>query len=483
MAVRRRALIGVPVLAACAALLLAVPAFASLSFTNPVKLPPTAGSVTFSGGEPSLAFDPTGSGDVYVTAPEAVPAVVNAPFGGPANGVGFWASRNGGVSWNAPKAVGSATGGGDSDVAVGTDHTVYVADLEATAAAICISKNRAKTFPDCANGFAANQEGPENDRQWLTPGTNATTMYLTYHDFTAGFPIIEKSTDGAQTFQPCGSIIDPAGPAAQTYTPQGGTLVSKPIVAKDGTIFVEFATPDQTAPPVGAKLNHMYMAVSPKGGCSATSTFKNYVIYTDPGADLAKIFQVTAMDGAGNLYVAAAGTTKAGQKNTNLWLFTSSNRGQKWSNPVQVNQTALKANVLPGITAGKTAGQVAIGWFGTTTNGDPNNLTNQWRYYAAESFNGGKSFSRATVTPSVIHYGDVCTQGVFCGLIPGQPENRNLLDFSSLTVNPATGCVGIALPGDPYNRPDKPNGPNSFESKAYFSRQNGGQCFPRTAAP
>jgi hypothetical protein len=233
---------------------------------------------------------------------------------------------------------------------------------------------------------------------------------------------------------------------------------------------------------VGAKLNHMYMAVSPKGGCSATSTFKNYVIYTNAGADLAKIFQVAAMDGAGNLYVAAAGTTKSGQKNTNLWLFKSSSRGQKWSAPVQVNQSTLKANVLPGITAGKGGGQVAIGWFGTTSSGDPNTLTNQWRYYAALSYDGGRSFSRATVTPSVIHYGDVCTQGVFCGLIPGQPENRNLLDFSSLAVDPATGCTAIALPGDPYNRPDKPDGNNTFESKAYFSRQNGGQCFPRTAA-
>ena len=59
MAVRRRALVAVPVLAACAALLLTVPAFAGLSFTHPVQLQPKAGDVEFSGGEPSLAFDPT----------------------------------------------------------------------------------------------------------------------------------------------------------------------------------------------------------------------------------------------------------------------------------------------------------------------------------------------------------------------------------------------------------------------------------------
>jgi hypothetical protein len=426
-----------------------------------------------------MAFDPTGNGALYVSAPEGVPAVVGAPFGGPGQGVGFWASRTNGRTWPGPKAVGSVTGGGDSDVAVQTDHTVYVADLEATAAAICTSHDFGASFPDCASGFARNQEGPENDRQWLTPGRQRNVMYLTYHDFAGGFPIILKSTDSGQTFQPCGSIIDPAGPAAHNYTPAGGTLVSKPIVARDGTIYVEFATPDQTAPPVGAKLNHIYMAVSPKGGCTPTSTFSNRVVYENPGADLARIFQVTARDGGGTLYVAAAGYTKAGQTTTNLWLFTSRDGGLTWSAPRAVNPPSLKANVLPGIVGGAGAGQVAIGWFGTSTSGDPNTQTNQWRYYAATSFDRGSTWSRATVTPNVIHYGDVCTQGVFCGLIPGQPSNRNLLDFSSLDANPATGCVAIALPGDPYNRPDQPNGANSSESKAYVSLQNGGRCFSR----
>jgi hypothetical protein len=477
--VRRRSLAG----AGLAALLLLLgsvsSATAAVSFTKPLQLPFVSGSTEFSGGEPSMAFDPTGNGALYITAPEGVPAVVAAPFGGPGQGVGFWASRTAGRTWPGPKAVGSVTGGGDSDVAVQTDHTVYVADLEATAAAICTSHDFGASFPDCASGFARNQEGPENDRQWLTPGRQPNVMYLTYHDFAGGFPIILKSTDSGQSFQPCGSIIDPAGPAAQTYTPAGGTLVSKPIVAPDGTIYVEFATPDQTAPPVGAKLNHLYMAVSPKGGCSSTSTFTNSVVYQDPGADLARIFQVTARDGGGTLYVAAGGYTKAGQTTTNLWLFTSRDGGRTWSAPRPVNPPALKANVLPGIVGGAGPGQVAIGWFGTSTSGDPNTQTNQWRYYAATSFDAGRSWSRATVTPGVIHYGDVCTQGVFCGLIPGQPENRNLLDFSSLDVNPATGCVAIALPGDPYNRPDLPNGANSFESKAYVSLQGGGRCFSR----
>src|SRR3954452_1147782 len=452
-----------------------------LQFSAPLQLPHGDPNVHpfMTGGEPSLGFDPNGDGHVYVTAPEFVPAQVNNAVGATDSpvGVAYWASDDAGKSWPRSGLTGTRNGGGDSDVEVLRDHTVLTADLEATAAAICISKDFAKTFPNCDGGFTNNQQGPENDREWLTRGTKPGEVYLTYHDFTAGFPIIERSDDGGQTFHPCGTIIDPAGPAAGTYTPQGGTLVSKPLVGKDGSVYVEFTTPEQNAPPIGAKLNHLYMAVA-KGGCPDGTRFTNYAIYTDPGADLAKIFQASALDGGGQLYVLTGGMTKADQPNTNLWLFTSTDGGKTWSAPVAVNPPELKANVFPTIAGGPNRGQVAFSWFGTATSGDPNTATNQWRVYAGESLDGGRSIAYATVTPDPLHYGDICTQGIFCGLIPGEPGNRNLADFESIAVNPADGCAAIAMPGDPYNRPDLPNGPNNFFSSAYFSRETSkSACF------
>jgi hypothetical protein len=447
---------------------------AGLSFTPPAQLPhgDPAQKPFYGGGEPSIAFDPSGDGHVYVTAPQGIPTAVGAALGAgdSAQGVVFWGSGDHGASFPNTQITGAGNGGGDSDVEVLGDHTVLVADLEAVAAAICTSKDFGAHFQDCDGGLATNQQGPENDREWLTRGTKPGEVYLTYHDFAGGFPIIEKSTDGGKSFLPCGTIIDPAGPAAQNYTPAGGTLVSKPVIGKDGTIYVEFTTPDQTAPPVGASLNHLYMAVA-KGGCSSSTTFKDSLIYEDPGASLASIFQQTAIDGAGNLYVLAAGHTKAGQPNTGLFLFTSSDGGQKWSDPIAVATPETKANVFPTIAGGPYAGQAVLGWFGTATSGDPNTQTDQWRYYAAETYDGGQTFAYTTVTPDVIHYGDICTQGIFCGLVPGQPGNRNLADFASAAVDPATGCAALALPGDPYNRPDLPNGTNNFSSSAYVSRQ------------
>jgi hypothetical protein len=465
--------IPIAAIAGAVLLLLAVAATARaadpLSFTGPQKLP------TFSGGEPSLAFDPNGTGDTYVAAPQGIPSALAAPLIGTApKGVGFWGSHDGGQTFPDVVNTGTGNGGGDSDLEVAGDHTVFAADLEAAAAAICISTDRGKSFPNCDTATTSDQQGPENDRQWLTRGTKGE-LYLTYHDFTAGFPIIEKSTDGGQTFTPCGTIIDPAGPAASTYTPQGGTLVSKPVVGADGTIYVEFTTPPQAAPPVGAALNNLYMAASPPGGCDGSTTFTDNVIYQDDGADLGKIFQAESIDGAGNLYVVAAGVTKTGQENNNLWLFASRDGAKTWSAPRQVNPPNLKANVLPWVAGGRGGDELVIGWFGSELSGDPNDASNQWRYYAATSYSGGESFEYSTVTPDPIHYEDICTQGIFCGLIPGQPGNRNLADFSTVAVNPANGCVAIALPGDPENNnPNDKEPTNDFSSRAYVALQKSG---------
>jgi hypothetical protein len=462
-------------------LVTAGPAAATLSFTPPSLLPHGDPSQHpfYPGGEPSIVFDPAGDGHVYVTAPQGIPTALGSAVGvsDSAQGVVFWASGDHGRTWPVNQITGAGNGGGDSDVEALQDHTVLVADLEAAAADICTSKDFGASFQDCDGGIATNQQGPENDREWLTRGTKQGEVYLTYHDFAGGLPIIEKSTDDGKTFSPCGTIIDPSGPAAKNYTPAGGTLVSKPVIGSDGTIYVEFTTPDQTAPPVGASLNHLYMGVA-KGGCDSSTVFTDHVIYEAPGASLASIFQQTAIDGDGTLYVLAAGKATAGQDGSRAFLFTSSDGAQHWSAPITVSTPATKADVFPTIAGGPHRGQAVLGWFGTATSGDPNTLTNQWRYYAAETYDGGQTFATTTVTPDVIHYGDICTQGIFCGLVPGQPGNRNLADFASAAIDPATGCAVLAIPGDPYNRPDLPNGSDNGSSSTYVSsQQDAATCF------
>ena len=81
--------------------------------------------------------------------------------------------------------------------------------------AICRSHDFGATFDNgCETGTASNQQGPESDREWLTHDPkDKNVVYLTYHDFAGQMPIIERSDDQAASFAPCGTLLDPAGPA------------------------------------------------------------------------------------------------------------------------------------------------------------------------------------------------------------------------------------------------------------------------------
>jgi hypothetical protein len=460
----------VTALAALFALAPAVARAENSLFAKPLLLPhgdPDQEGVTFfAGGEPSLAFDPSGDGHAYVTAPIGIPAVAGRLIDPDSAGLGvsFWASSDGGRTWPISQITGVLNGGGDSDVEVGADHSVLVADLEAIATAICTSHDFGRTFTGCDSGVGSNEQGPDNDRQWLVRGTKGE-IYLTYHDFAQGFPIIEKSTDGGQTFTPCGSIIDPAGPAAANYLYSRSTRVTKPTIGADGSIYVAFVTRAVGSAPLSG-FSDAYMAVA-KGGCTSLTVFENHVVYSDPGADLGKLFPVQGIDGGGHLYVSGAGVLKAGQADTGMYIFTSSDQGSTWSKPIQANPPQLKANVMPTIVGGQGAGEFAVGWFGAENATDPNQTDATWRYYTALSYDGGKTLSYQAVTPDFIHYGDICTMGTLCGLLPDQPGNRNLLDFASAALDPADNCVAIAFPGDPYNV----EGRNTLSSSAYVVRQ------------
>src|SRR3954447_23563431 len=93
-------------------------------------IPATAGALSFgpanqlshgdpkahpywSGGEPSLAFDPNRDGHVYVTAPQFIPTGVDNALGvGPDSdtGVASWASADGGLTFPTAVLTGASNG-------------------------------------------------------------------------------------------------------------------------------------------------------------------------------------------------------------------------------------------------------------------------------------------------------------------------------------------------------------------------------------
>ncbi|HLX87788.1 MAG TPA: sialidase family protein [Acidimicrobiales bacterium] len=455
------------------------------TFSAPQELPDqtgTGGSLT--GGEPSLTIDVVnGITHVYVSSPIGVPAIAGQLTGGATcgNGAAFWRSADGAGSFSPGQCIGSGLGGGDDSTAVTPNHNLYLADLEAVASAVCKSTDLGATFTS-GNGIGGctqlvtDQTGPEDDRPWLTGGPQ-NQLYFTYHDFAFGLPLIERSDNAGSTFLPCGSILQPGSAAMTNYSPAEGTLVADPAIDRAGNLYVEVSEPSNTNTSQQFPLTHLFMAVG-KGGCNKGTVFKDSTIYANSGANLGNIFDAVAVDGGGTIYVVAAGQTTSASKTSDVWLFTSHDGGTTWSAPVQVNAPGLTANAMPAIVGGPVAGQVAVGWYGSSTSNTPDDTNDVWNYYVATSTQGGLpgTFGQAQVTPTPFHFGDICTEGVFCGM-PGFPSNRNLLDFTSLGVDPLTGCVVAAMPGDPYNTfAVQAAGKGTGNSSVYVARQTG-RCF------
>src|SRR3954454_5416460 len=94
------------------------PAAASaITFTKAKPLPKSPPKGSLAGPEPSVDFDPGGRF-----------TYVSAQAGGDNGGLSSWVSRTGGRKWSTAKSLGSMLGGGDSDVSVAPDGTVFVAD-------------------------------------------------------------------------------------------------------------------------------------------------------------------------------------------------------------------------------------------------------------------------------------------------------------------------------------------------------------------
>jgi hypothetical protein len=446
------------------ALLFVIPtatASAALNLSDPVPLPNSLpGPNQMAGGEPSLAFDPTGDGHLYSVAP-------NGGSSDNGTGVNFWASADDGNSWYLAKAVGSGAGGEDSDVDAGIDHKVYVLDLEIASSAVCRSTDFGKTFGDgCETGQAQDQAGAEEDRQWLAHDPNdASTSYFNYHDLTLEYPIMEKSTDGGSSYAPCGNLVDPSN--ALFPSSIGNTIVGKTAAAKDGMLYVPIGapTPTQVASSGSATPPYGEIVIAYNKGCNGDQ-FKNTLVYANDGASFSNLFVSNAVGPDGAVYVVASGKLDAnGPYNTYVWV--SRDQGKTFSKtPIQVNTGDLKTNVMSAIGTGNKPGQVVVGWYAAQNITSPDDTKGEWRYYLARSNDYGANWDRAVVTPSVFHYGDICTVGIAC--VSG---NRNLLDFSSVGVDPKTGCATTIFPGDPFDTPDREAAGNTDPAAAYISRE------------
>src|SRR5205807_3688729 len=168
-----------------------------------------------------------------------------------------------------------------------------------------------------------------------------------------------------------------------------------------GNLDAAFVAPDNAIDNAhSAPQGTVYVGVSTDAKLGAVSfTFTDHKVFTSPtgspGAThgTANIFPALAVDNFGYVYIVWS-------DNQNIFLSSSSDRGNTWTSPVLVNRdgTVGKSNVFPWVAADAN-GHVVVAWLGSSLAGNSNDVaamqptctdgTNncwaQWNVYLAES--------------------------------------------------------------------------------------------------
>jgi hypothetical protein len=414
-----------PLLALLAASAVGVAVAAPMSHAT-TKAPLGFGRNTFAYtadyGEPGIAVSPTGT--IYVSTPGDGGAVLAR-------------SDNQGRSWvKLPTAKSTtqyaALNGGDSDVVVAKDGTVYAADLNGDGITVFRSTDKGRTFPQqtFVNGSA--------DREWLaTTGPHGENVFVVWHELATGTMLAVTSHDKGKTFGPPEVLY--SNPQTLAESAHNGTSIGGVSTDDGGRVYVSYGTTRLTttdttygSPPIST----IKLAVrDPESG-----------LWTDhlvnAGADDANFgnfWMARAVDRGGYVYAVYSGYAHKGEP-MHVWLQQSKDHGVTWTAPYAVDNALPGAtgNDLFGWVAGGGKGVAVVSWYHTTAS-DKNVKGIDWQVAVAQVRDLGTAKPRVHwgyASDHSVHHGGICTLGIFCGVLPGSTSDRSLLDFFKVTVLP-----------------------------------------------
>ena len=376
------------------------------------------------------------------------------------NGLGggtqAWRSMDGGLHYTtleSPNALSQtsqptvAPGGGDTDVAVAPAtnvnglYNVYVASLS-------LANVDVSTSSDGGNSWSLNPTSatiPGDDREWIA-ADGSSKVCISYHDVATFNIDVNCSTDAGTTFTQLGDAID----TAHAFNINNNEIGNLAIDPASHIIYQTFSGIDQSdlvaCETTGCSFHVVYMAVSTDGG----QTFTDHVVYDNPNmsASYGHQFVNVSVDGAGNVYAVY-------DDNHNMFYSFSTDHGQTWSGPYQVNASPSATAIFPwSVAAGN--GKLDIVWYGTSYYdgvNPPDNYPNSaaWYVYFAQNLSAttpGSRFMQVAASP-INHYGGVCEGGISC------TGNRDLFDDFGVAVNPITGLASIVYSDDQFD-PSQP---------------------------
>jgi hypothetical protein len=385
----------------------------------------------------------------------------------------------------APRGQQSVGGGGDCALATGITKNGQGNYQYAYAGLGALTGFATSTSPD--NGHSIGSGGPNGnglpgatsngalaDRQWMT-FVDDHTVLLSYNQQQPRNVVVQTSTDGGLTYSPVSTI---AAPNAEFPGPMH--FITPTAAAPQGIVYMPWTK--------GEEVN---LAVSRDHGQTWTDCI---VAKGDTVKGGTAGFADADHDSAGNVYVVWADSAKY-----HTWISTLSaakvdscnepvakvatnkdatgaTTGQPtvdpgFTTPVQVDRDAVRTTVFPWVAAGGAPGRVAVAFYGTPSDGDPNTgaFKAAWNVYVSQSLDSGANFGQVQATTHPFHYDSICLNGLGCD-VAQPPGDRSLADFFAIGFNPKDGKLSVVF--DRTNK--KPDESLGHVASVTVVTQNGG---------
>jgi hypothetical protein len=344
-------------------------------------------------------------------------------------------------------------GGGDCSIATAPDKNsggqydlAYSGLGPLTGFTVARSQDEGHTFEALPNSNSV----PGVDRQWQVY-LDAQTVLLNYNRQEPRQVIVQKSTDGGLNYDTPGVPATPTNPSFPG--PMRALPASFNPTPGNGRV-AYFSWNDGTS----INLSVSFDEGATWSDCRAATAPGEPTLFTTSDADSdGRIYIAYGENAKFHTYVTSLPVSKLADCDETLDAAPKTNPG--FTVPVQVDRGHVRSTVFPWLTAGGAPGRVAVAFYGTETDGNPNlgDFKGTWNVYVNQSLNAntaGATFSQVKATTHPVHYDSICLNGLGCDVSGG---DRSLADFFAIDYDPVRKVVQVVY-DTTYKQPGEAEG-------------------------